>query len=241
MQASPKAPPSQPPSQITATLPDHSHPHKARMPPAFTWWCQAPAHPPGADNPTCKEPLHPPPLSPSHPHGQVRLHSRRGRRHAGEEGARAHLPAAPRPRRAGRGRRAEPAGRRRLPPCSARPAAFVPLPPGNPRSTRPAGRPPHGPLQNGSVPRPRELAAASLRASGTKLAKWVPQEPMAAAEAVACAGESRRSDSAGGAGGRRRNPGISPPPARPGPSEVPLWRACALSAPPGKAGLRTRG
>lgn len=49
------------------TLPDHSHPHKARMPPPLTRRCQAPAHPPGAHNPTCKEPVHPPPLSPCHP------------------------------------------------------------------------------------------------------------------------------------------------------------------------------
>lgn len=51
--------------------------------------------PTGAHNPTCKEPVHPPPLSPCHPHGQVRLHSRRGRRHVGEEGARAHPRATP--------------------------------------------------------------------------------------------------------------------------------------------------
>lgn len=71
---------------------------------------------------------------------------------------------------------------------------------------------------------------------------WVPQEPMAAAAAaVACADSARRPDSAGGAGRRRRSPGVSPPPAGPGPSGVPPRRACALSTPPGRAGRRARG
>lgn len=86
---SPRKHPQRPLARPT-TLPDHSHPHKAQMPPPLTRRCQAPAHPPGAHNPTCKEPVHPPPRSPCHPHGQVRLHSRRGRRHVGVEGARAH-------------------------------------------------------------------------------------------------------------------------------------------------------
>lgn len=93
-----------------ATIPDHSYRHRARLTPPLARQCQAPAHPPGAHNPTCKRPVHPPPLSLSHPHGQVRLHSRRGPRHVGEEGARAHPRAAPRPRRASRGRRAALAG-----------------------------------------------------------------------------------------------------------------------------------
>lgn len=68
------------------------------------------------------------PSSPSHPHGQVRLHSRRGPRHVGEEGARAHPRAAPRPRRAGRRRRARPAGPQTPPPSAAKTAASVPFP-----------------------------------------------------------------------------------------------------------------
>lgn len=156
MQASLKASLGQPPCQITATRTRHAHLLHS------LWRCQAPAHRRGAHNPTCKRACPSASPLPSHPHRQVRLHSRCGRRHVGEEGARAHPRAAPRPRWASWGRRAGPAGgagRRMLPPGSAKPAAFVPCPPGDPRSTRPAGRPPHGPLQNEVALLPREPAA----------------------------------------------------------------------------------
>lgn len=37
-----------------ATIPDHSYRHRARLTPPLARQCQAPAHPPGAHNPTCK-------------------------------------------------------------------------------------------------------------------------------------------------------------------------------------------
>lgn len=116
--------PGQPPSQITAPPPPP--PHRS-----------SPTHSvvPGASTPTRRTQSHLQracparlPSSPSHPHGQVRLHSRRGPRHVGEEGARAHPRAAPRPRRAGRRRRARPAGPQTPPPSAAKTAASVPFP-----------------------------------------------------------------------------------------------------------------
>lgn len=77
-----------------------------------------------------------------------------------------------RPCRTGRGCRAGWAGWWMLPPCWARPAAFAPFTPGNPWSTWPTGHPTDGPLQNRAAPRPREPAAAPLRASGARLAEW---------------------------------------------------------------------
>ena len=162
-----------------ATSPDHSYPHRARLTPPLTRLYQAPAHPPDAHHPTCKGPVHPLPLSPGHPHGQVRLHSRRGPRHAGEEGA-AHTHGQPATSQGGDRAQGETGGAADAPSLPARPATFVRSPPGDPRPMRPAGRPPSGPLQTGQPRRPRKPSAAPLGASSAGPVGRVPQEPMAA-------------------------------------------------------------
>lgn len=108
-------PRSQPPAQGTDASP--------------TRWCQAPAHPPGSHNPTCKRPVHPLSLSPGHPHRQVRLQSRRGPATLARRGPR-HTHGRPRDpagRGGGAGRDGL-GGGRPLPPWPGRPPSYLPRP-----------------------------------------------------------------------------------------------------------------
>lgn len=126
--------------------PDHSHPHRARMPP-----------PPGGARrqhthrartiPLAKGLSTRLPSPPATPTG-------RSDYTPGEGLPRWPGGAVPRPRRAGRGGGTGWAGRRTPPASSAWPAPLEPSPPGDPGPTRPAGRPPRRPLQPRAAPAP---------------------------------------------------------------------------------------
>lgn len=135
-------------------LPDHSHPHRARMPPPLGGARRQHTHR-AHTNPTCKGPVHRPSLSPRHPHRQVRLHSRRGPATLARKGPR-HThgqPGDPAGRGGGAGRDGL-GGGRPLPRRPGRPPSCLPRPPRDLRPTRPVGRSPRGPLQDRAAPAP---------------------------------------------------------------------------------------
>lgn len=201
--------PGQPPSQITARPPANL-PNPGTGAPPLTPSCQAPAHPPGAHNPTCKGPVQPAsPLPPASPTGRSYYTPGAGPATLARRGP-GHTHGRPRDlagrgEGAGLGRR----GRRRpLPPLPRQPPPS-PFPPEDLRPRRPAGKTPRaGPSRPEQLLRSREPSATSpcLGASSAALVGRVPQEPMAAA----CAGDARQLDWESEAGGQHRGPKVSP-------------------------------
>ena len=122
-------------------LPDHSHPHRARMPPPLGGARRQHTHR-AHTNPTCKGPVRRPSLSPRHPHRQVRLHSRRGPATLARRGPR-HThgqPGDPAGRGGGAGRDGL-GGGRPLPRRPGRPPSCLPRPPGTCDQRDPWGAP----------------------------------------------------------------------------------------------------
>lgn len=125
-------------------LPNHSHPHAARIPPPLTLAVPGASTPPGRTQSHLQKslPLRLPSPQPPPPAGPITLQTRAPPRWRGRgQGTPTGGPATPLGELGAQGGTGGMGGARMLPPGSAKPAAFVPFPPGDPRSRRPAGRP----------------------------------------------------------------------------------------------------
>lgn len=178
--------------------------------PPLTRSCQAPAHPPGAHNPTCKGPVQPAsPLPRATPTGRSDYTPGAGPATLARRGP-GHTHGRPRDlagrgEGAGLGRR----GRRRPLPPLPRQLPPSPFPPEDLRPRRPAGTTPRtGPSRSEQPLRSREPSSTSPRlgASSAGQVGRVPQEPMAAA----CAGDARQPDWESEAGRQHRGPEVWP-------------------------------